>query len=382
MVPHTWERRCIPLPNPVASPQEWDFLPSSVHPERPYTSGNSPLAACPVDWCMQTPTPSSDHLADFEAAAKAIRSAERIVLACHVNPDGDALGSMLGLAIGLRSIGKHVDVLSADGVPETLRFLPESSTVMQSSPIATYDIGIGMDAGDAKRMGPNMDTILGCPTVIDIDHHVTSGVFGNIRIVDGHRASTSELVHDLLVVLGIPLDPEIAQCLMCGIYTDTGGFRYPSTTAGTYLIGAALRDAGANADVIVSNVYENRTEAAQRLLGRALVQMGRSDSGAIVWSVITLSDFAATGALDSETDGVSHALRSVRGAKVSILMREQATGGFRTSLRCTEGIDVSKVAAQFGGGGHRLASGCTVPGATGDEALARVLDALSGAGVH
>ncbi len=134
--------------------------------------------------------------------------------------------------------------------------------------------------------------------------------------------------------------------------------------------------------MIVSNVYENRTEAAQRLLGRALVQMGRSDSGAIVWSVITLSDFAATGALDSETDGVSHALRSVRGAKVSILMREQATGGFRTSLRCTEGIDVSKVAAQFGGGGHRLASGCTVMGATGDEALAKVLDALSGAGVH
>lgn len=331
---------------------------------------------------MQTPTPSSDHLADFEAAAEAIRSAERIVLACHVNPDGDALGSMLGLAIGLRSIGKHVDVLSADGVPETLRFLPESSSVMQTSPIATYDVGIGMDAGDAKRMGLNMDTILQCPTVIDIDHHVTSGVFGNIRIVDGHRASTSELVHDLLVVLGIPLNPEIAQCLMCGIYTDTGGFRYPSTTPGTYQIGAALRDAGANADVIVANVFENRTEAAQRLLGRALVQMGRSDSGAIVWSVITLSDFAATGALDSETDGVSHALRSVRGANVSILMREQAAGGFRTSLRCSEGIDVSKIAAQFGGGGHRLASGCTVQASTPDDALQQVLNALAGAGVH
>ena len=331
---------------------------------------------------MQTPTPSSDHLADFMAAAEAIRSAERIVLACHVNPDGDALGSMLGLAIGLRSIGKHVDVLSADGVPETLRFLPESSTVMHASPIAEYDLGIGMDAGDAKRMGPNMDTILGCPTVIDIDHHVTSGVFGNIRIVDGHRASTSELVHDLLVILEIPLNAEIAQCLMCGIYTDTGGFRYPSTTSGTYQIGAALRDAGANADVIVSNVFENRTESAQRLLGRALVQMGRSDSGAIVWSIITLSDFAVTGALDSETDGVSHALRSVRGAKVSILMREQAAGGFRTSLRCTEGIDVSKVAAQFGGGGHRLASGCTVQGATPDDALQHVLNALAGAGVN
>lgn len=339
-------------------------------------------AGCPIDWCMQTQTPLGDHLADFEAAAVAIRTAERIALACHINPDGDALGSMLGLAIALRSIGKDVDVLSADGVPETLRFLPSSETVLQTSSGGAYDLGIGMDAGDAKRLGANMDTILACPVVIDIDHHVTSGVFGNIRIVDGHRASTSELVHDLLGVLGIPLTPEIAQCLMCGIYTDTGGFRYPSTSAGTYQIGAALRAAGANADVIVANVFENRTEAAQRLLGRALVQMGRSAGGAIVWSVITLADFAATGAMDSETDGVSHALRSVRGAKVAILMREQVGGGFRTSLRCSEGIDVSKIAAQFGGGGHRLASGCTVPGATGDEALERVLTALSGAGVH
>jgi phosphoesterase RecJ-like protein len=331
---------------------------------------------------MQTPMPTGDLLTNFTAAAEAIKSAERIVLACHVNPDGDALGSMLGLAIALRSIGKHVDVLSADGVPETMRFLPESDTVLRSSPLATYDIGIGMDAGDAKRMGANMDTILACPLVIDIDHHVTSGVFGHIRIVDGQRASTSELVHDLLVVLGIPLSPQVAQCLMCGIYTDTGGFRYPSTTAGTYLIGAALRDAGANADVIVANVFENRTEVAQRLLGRALVQMGRSAGGAIVWSVITLNDFAATGALDSETDGVSHALRSVRGAKVAILMREQAAGGFRTSLRCSEGIDVSKIAAQFGGGGHRLASGCTVQATSGDDALRLVLDALAEAGVH
>jgi phosphoesterase RecJ-like protein len=331
---------------------------------------------------MQTSTPLGDHLADFEAAAVAIQNAERIVLACHINPDGDALGSMLGLAIALRSIGKQVDVLSADGVPETLRFLPSSESVLPTSSGAAYDLGIGMDAGDAKRMGPNMDTILGCPSVIDIDHHVTSGVFGNIRIVDGHRASTSELVHDLLAVLGIPLTPEIAQCLMCGIYTDTGGFRYPSTSAGTYQIGAALRAAGANADVIVANVFENRTEAAQRLLGRALVQMGRSAGGAIVWSVITLADFAATGAMDSETDGVSHALRSVRGAKVAILMREQVGGGFRTSLRCSEGIDVSKIAARFGGGGHRLASGCTIQGANGDDALQQILSALAEAGVH
>ncbi len=366
--------------------KDWDFLPRSTRcgaaPIGQHPPARSSRAVCPVDWGMTTPTPSDDHLADFKAAATAIQGAERIALACHVNPDGDALGSMLGLAIALRSIGKHVDILSADGVPETMKFLPGSASVLRTSPIATYDLGIGMDAGDAKRMGPNMDTILGCPIVIDIDHHVTSGVFGNIRIVDGHRASTCELVYDLLVVLGIPLNPEIAQCLMCGIYTDTGGFRYPATTAGTFQIGAALRAAGANADAIVANVFENRTETAQRLLGRALVQMGRSDGGAIVWSVITLSDFAATGALDSETDGVSHALRSVRGAKVAILMREQASGGFRTSLRCSEGIDVSKVAAKFGGGGHRLASGCTVPAATGDEALRQVLDVLAEAGVH
>ena len=144
---------------------------------------------------MTSPTPSDDHLADFKAAATAIQGAERIALACHVNPDGDALGSMLGLAIALRSIGKHVDILSADGVPETMKFLPKSATVLRTSTDGIYDIGIGMDAGDAKRMGPNMDTILGCPIVIDIVSSSSSVSCRREETLEVHLY-LAELLHD------------------------------------------------------------------------------------------------------------------------------------------------------------------------------------------
>lgn len=313
-------------------------------------------------------------------AAAAISHAQRIVCACHVNPDGDAIGSMLGLALALRSTGKTVETLCDDPVPETLQFLPGVAGVTQSPTIETYSLGIGLDAGDPKRLGASAAAVLASSSIINIDHHAVGTGFGNIRVVDATRASTAELVYDLLTYMNLPITADIAQCLMTGIFTDTGGFRFPATSPSTYRMAAELREAGADANTIATHVYESRSESAQRLLGRALANMGRSPGGDVVWSVVTAADFAQTGTSDADTEGISHGLRCVRGSKVALLLREQATDRFRVSLRSQEGVDVATVANQFGGGGHRLASGCTMSGNSA-AVLTQLLAELSKVGV-
>lgn len=311
----------------------------------------------------------------LDEAVQAIWSASEIVLACHVNPDGDALGSMLGLALGLELLEKRVTVLSADGVPETLRFLPSSERVLTHTERRDFGLGIGLDAGDAKRLGASQEAVFSAPLVMDIDHHVTGGQFGQVRLLDAEAASTAELVYDLLLALGVELTPEIAQCLLCGVLTDTGSFRFSNTKPRTMAVGGALIAQGASPTVIYEQVYENASFGAQKLLGRTMDRMARSDDGTVVWSWVTQADFTELAATDKDTDGVATALRAVRGSEVAIFMREMPTGKLRVSLRAKEPWDVASVAARFEGGGHKLASGCSLDGPP-ETALAALLAAL------
>jgi phosphoesterase RecJ-like protein len=298
----------------------------------------------------------------LDEAVQAVWSATEIVLACHVNPDGDAIGSMLGLALGLEALGKHVTALSADGVPDSLAFLPGVSKIQTHSERRDFQLGVGLDAGDLSRLGSNKETILSAPLVMDIDHHVTGGQFGQVRLLDATSASTAELVYDLLLALGVELTPEIAQCLLCGVLTDTGSFRFSNTKPRTMAVGGALIAAGASPTVIYEQIYENASFGAQKLLGRAMDRMTRSADGKLVWSWVTQADFAEFDATDKDTDGIATALRAVRGSEVAVFLREMPTGKLRVSLRAKDPWDVAAVAAQFGGGGHRLASGCSLDG--------------------
>ena len=298
----------------------------------------------------------------LDEAVQAVWSAVKIVLACHINPDGDALGSMLGLGLGLEALGKDVTYLSADGVPETLEFLPGSEKIKTHSERYDFQLGVGLDAGDVKRLGGNAETILSAPLVMDIDHHVTGGQFGQVRLLDATSASTAELVYDLLLALGVEMTPEIAQCLLCGVLTDTGSFRFSNTKPRTMAVGGALIAAGASPTTIYESVYENASFGAQKLLGCAMNRMARSEDGKLVWSWVTQADFVEFGATDKDTDGIATALRAVRGSEVAVFMREMPSGKMRVSLRAKDPWDVASVAAQFGGGGHRLASGCSLDG--------------------
>lgn len=314
----------------------------------------------------------------LDEAVQAIWSATEIALACHVNPDGDAIGSMLGLGLGLETLEKKVTYLSADGFPETLAFLPGIERVQTHTDRRDFQLGIGLDAGEVKRLGSNAETILAAPLVMDIDHHVTGGQFGQVQLLDATSASTAELVYDLLLALGVELTPEIAQCLLCGILTDTGSFRFSNTKPRTMAVGGALIAAGASPTTIYESVYENASFGAQKLLGRAMDRMTRSADGKLVWSWVTQADFTELDATDKDTDGIATALRAVRGSEVAVFLREMPTGKLRVSLRAKDPWDVAAVAAQFGGGGHRLASGCSLDGPP-EAAIAALLGALTAA---
>lgn len=313
----------------------------------------------------------------MDDAVQVIWAATEIVLACHINPDGDALGSLIGLGVGLEALGKKVTFLSADGVPETLAFLPGADRVQATTERRNFDLGIGLDAGDLKRLGVNADVVTSAPVVMDIDHHVTGGQFGQVRLLDAATASTAELVYDLLLALGIELTPEIAQCLLCGVLTDTGSFRFSNTKPRTMAVGGALIALGASPTTIYESVYENASFGAQKLLGRAMDRMTRSADGKLVWSWVTQGDFAEFGATDKDTDGIATALRAVRGAEVALFLREMPSGKLRVSLRAKEPWDVASVAAQFGGGGHKLAAGCSLDGPP-EAAVEALLAALTG----
>ncbi len=316
----------------------------------------------------QSPLPSAQTARQklLCQAAKAIQNANSLVLSCHVRPDADALGSLLGLALGLEQIGKRVVPLSPDGVPAGYRFLPGWEKVQAHASgyhaLGTFDIGIGLDADGSDRLGEAEAVILAQPLVIDIDHHTGPDPYGQIQVVDRTAAATGELVFQLLEQLGVRLTVEIATNLLAAVLTDTGSFRFNSVTPETFRIAAALTEAGAHPGPIFEAVYGRRAFAASRLLGRLLERLEASPDGRIVWAAIARSDFQELGVDSEATEGFVDQIRMVEGSDVALFFREEPNGEIRVSLRSRGGVNVAQAAAEFGGGGHRAASGCTLLG--------------------
>ncbi len=302
---------------------------------------------------------------DFKSAIEAFERAETIALACHVNPDGDALGSLLALGIALndRYRDKKITMLSHDGVPEIYEFLPNSSRILSETPILAYDLAIALDSGDPARTGQRIMPIFAASLErMDIDHHVGEGEFGDVRLLDTRAAATAEIVYDLVNYLEVPITTDIATCLLTGVITDTGSFRFMNVTPRTLRTAASLIEAGASPSLISEHVFDNRTFGATRLLGRTLSTLGSDASGRITYAAVSFSDFVEEGANDQETEGFINFIRSVRGSDVALLFRETEEGKVRISLRSCESVNVAEIAQQFGGGGHKMASGCTFVG--------------------
>ncbi len=299
----------------------------------------------------------------LDEAARHIHDAQTFLMTSHINPDGDALGSVLALRLALLALGKQVTCVFRDEVPDVYKFLAGSDQVLSTHAPSGWDIALICDTGSADRVGRVNELVQTCRMVIDIDHHATEGAFGDLVVQDSTAAATAEMVYDLINLLGVPITPDIANCLLTGIITDTGKYRYPSVTPRTFSISAELVSKGGSPAYVVEEVYEHRRYVSQLLMGHTLRDMRLSEDGRIVWSVIPNNLFETLGAGDDDSEGIIHQMRRVRGTLAVILLREVKPGRFRVSVRSkADEIDVARFAERFGGGGHRAASGFNVEG--------------------
>lgn len=301
--------------------------------------------------------------AEIGAAAAAIRGRERFLLTAHEGPDGDALGSLLGMHRLLTQFGKDsVMFLAAKEFPLPIeyRFLPLEE-VFHEPPADMADRAvIFLDCGNIDRMPVEFLSEDG-NFLINIDHHHDNTLFGDLNLVEVGASCTAEIVYELALLLGAEITPEIALPLYVGLVTDTGKFMYENTGAHTHRIAAELIEAGVEVDETYRRLYEHVPIEKLRLVSRALDGIQRHCDERLVLAYVTAADYEATGAGEEMTEGLIDHLRSVEGAKVAALIRDlgdRGRGARKVSLRSSGGeIDVSAIARLHGGGGHRRAAG-------------------------
>jgi bifunctional oligoribonuclease and PAP phosphatase NrnA len=309
-------------------------------------------------------------------AIRLIQSSRDVYLATHIRPDGDALGSLLGLALALEATGHRVARLCSFPVPPDYDYLPGAELVTATPPEWPAELGIVVDTDGLARVGePLVPVFESLPHLIDIDHHATEKSFGEVRLVDSGAAATAEVVYDVVRALSAEVTPEIATCFYTALLTDTGRFAFTNTDARAFQVAADLAAAGADPAAISTAIYFRRSFAAVRLMGVTLGRMQLHLEGQAISSLVHLQDFVETGAVASDTEGIIDHVRAVHGPRVSLLLVENEGGEMRVSLRSDGTPNVSRIALRFGGGGHAAAAGCTVPGPP-EEARQAVLAAV------
>ena len=304
---------------------------------------------------MTTPT-------DMDLVVSALRRADRLAVTTHENPDGDALGSLLGLHLALRSLGKDsVMVLGEQPLPEEYAFLDvEGAGLLRSRPDdAAERVLVAVDCAQESRIAAK-DLIGACPEVVNVDHHHDNTRFGTTNLVVGEASSTGEVLVEVLDGLGVAWTPPVAEALYTAIVTDTGRFQYANTTPAALRVAARLVEEGANVTRVFQGVYESLAFERMKLLGSALGHATLHEDGRVVIAHLTRDDFAAVGLEEPDSEGVIDHLRAVHGTELAVLIRELQPGGAtcKVSLRAsTDALDVSAIARQSGGGGHRQAAG-------------------------
>jgi phosphoesterase RecJ-like protein len=310
----------------------------------------------------------------WAAATTLLQQAHQIVIVTHVSPDGDAIGSALGLANALQALGKAVTVAVDEGVPTFLAFLPNAALVRPTLDSGDWDLMISTDASDEPRTGKVGEYARAhSGKVINLDHHVTNTLFGDVFLVMPQAVSATEIVFRWLDFMQIPLTRDIALPLLAGLVTDTNGFRISSVTAETLEVAQKLMQAGVSLSEVTARVLDNREYKIVQLWQAALGSVELE--GALIHGTITLADIA-TVKLDKTTDGgLVSFLNQVNEAMVAIVFKEQPENCVEISMRSKPGYDVSAVALSLGGGGHKQAAGATVAGSL-TEVKARVLPLL------
>ncbi|MDY0041592.1 MAG: bifunctional oligoribonuclease/PAP phosphatase NrnA [Desulforhabdus sp.] len=315
----------------------------------------------------------------------AIERYKRFAVATHVRPDGDAIGSLLGLTYMLRKLGKEADPYCQDPVPSAHRFLPGSRSIRHSiEQPSFYDAAILVDCGSLLRVGNALaDSIGKIPFLINIDHHMNDTPFGDIFWVTPSVSSTCEMLYHLCGQLQLALDPDIAAQLYTGLLADTGSFRFSNTNRQVLALASALVEAGAQPAYIAEQLYESASPESIQLLARVLSTIAFSSDNRVATAELTQKMFAETHTLPEDSEGFINHLRSVKSVELAVLFREDDDNELvHVSMRSKGKIDVSAFARRHGGGGHRNAAAFRVSGkldAIRSEYTEKALDYLAGA---
>lgn len=309
----------------------------------------------------------------FQQTVQILQQHNNVFVAAHIMPDGDCIGSALGLTWALRKLGKTVTVTCNDHPSNNFDFLPGFAELSPKLP-TVEDLLVFVDGSSADRFGPAFDSkYFEGRTVLEIDHHITNENFAPLNYVDSTAASTAEIIYRIAVALGVSLDPIIAQCLLTGVVTDTLGFRTSNTTVETLKTATALIQAGGSIPNIVENVFNRVPLPSLRLRGRVL---GNATlDGLILWAQVPYALARELGVNGNGTGGIVNQLLSVDAAKIALLLSEKDNGKIDVGMRSRGGYDVSEVARLLGGGGHKQAAGALIDGPL-DAARERVLTEL------
>ena len=299
----------------------------------------------------------------IERILDALRPCQTIAVVGHVRPDGDCVGSQLGLALALRAEGKTVSCWNEDVLPQKLAFLDPEHLFARPTAAVPFDCVVATDSASYERLGSLCDFIKQRKLLINIDHHTSNGRYGDLNWVAPHAPSTGELIYQLLRQARWPVTPGIADCLFTAVSTDTGSFQYPTTRPTSYHVAGELVKRGADLEKICHEVYQSYPLSRVRLLQRVYNRFRLNHDDQIAYFWLKKIDYTQTGADRADSEGLIDHIRAIEPVVVACVFEEVEPELTRVSLRSkTTSVDVNQIAAQFGGGGHPAAAGARIPG--------------------
>lgn len=292
-----------------------------------------------------------------------IKAAKNILISGHINPDGDSIGSLLSLGLGLKSLKKNVYMLSNDGIPKRYTLLPGAKNILKkfTKPV---DLAIAVDCSNKEIMGKTYDVFTKAKDILEIDHHEFRRPFGTLEFIDNKAGAVGELIYILLNNLKVPINKNIGHNLLTSIIVETDSFRLPNVRPFTFEVCTNLIKKNINFYKLVNMVFWSKSKQSVLLTGICLKRCKFIKNNRIVWSIIRKEDFDKVKGKDEDVDPVADEMRSIHGVEIAILFRESQKGEIRVSLRSKGKINVSRIAESYNGGGHFDVAGCSIPNDT------------------
>ena len=296
---------------------------------------------------------------EFDLIKRKIINAKEIAISGHVNPDGDSIGSLLSLGLGISSLNKRVYMISVDGVPKRYAGLPGAGRIVKkiSKPV---DLAISVDCSNKEILGETFEIFKKAKDILEIDHHEFRRPFGNIKFINHKAAAVGELIYILLKKLNVRITNPIAQNLLTSIIVETNSFRLPNVRPFTFEVSTELVKSGVDFYKLGNMVFWSRSKSSAILTGICLARCKFIKNNGVAWSIVRQNDFRRVRGRDEDVDAVADEMRSIKNVKIAVLLREKKKGQLRVSLRSKEKINIAQIAEYYGGGGHFDVAGCTI----------------------